>query len=94
MSVLSHKTVSYGGYMFNFLVVDYRTSAVVVGHTPQTAIAGVAFHLDGGTAPTVSLGASTNTTAPAYQIPVTLTSGTFGRVMVITYHGESVGGSQ
>jgi hypothetical protein len=66
---------------FVFTILDAYTSGDTV-LVDQTADSVETFHLGGGTKPTASLGSADSN----FEKTVTLTGGSSGKVVVVTYH--------
>jgi hypothetical protein len=83
----------FGGVWLKFTVVRYAAASDTVSIDPTCQGTAVAFHLEGGTAPNVAVGASIDSTTKQRTLTVGgSTAGTFGRILIITQHGQSLSG--
>jgi hypothetical protein len=87
MGIIGQSDQQIAGVWFRFTVFEYSVSGETLVVDPTANSVAKVFHLEGGTAPTVAVAATTSTYST-----VTITSGTLGRILVITMHGTTVGG--
>lgn len=90
MGLLSQRFEFVAQNWFHFHVVEYSVSGETF-KVETGAVDSAAFHLDGGTLPTIAISPTVGTD---FQRTVTLTGGTFGTILVITRHGETSGSVQ
>lgn len=90
MGILGQRDEHIAGKWFRFSTYQYSKTSETLVVDPTCASVARVFHLEGGTAPDAVVVATS-----ALLSTITLganTAGTFGRILVITLHGDSVGG--
>ena len=94
MGIVGQSDQQIAGKWFRFTVFDFNAGSTTFETDPSAMCNGAAgvvrvFHLEGLTEPTATVAGTSSTKS---TVTVSGAASTYGRILVITMHGTSVGG--